>query len=229
MLSSILVTTLPVTLLADPLLATGPKREIASVPVPGPAGLRNVPLRSWKSFRDQSVEKQAHDFSCGASSIATILKYYYGITVSEDQVLQAIGKDKTRANFASMQEAVHKLGFRALGLATNYDQLSRLKMPVIVYVRYRRDDHFSVVQGIGPNTVLLADSSLGNRSFSRAQFLKMWETRTGDHDGESLKGRVLAILPAAATHRPSSQFFVSNPERQTAITVVTMAQSRGLF
>jgi peptidase C39, bacteriocin processing len=48
-------------------------------------------------------------------------------------------------------------------------------MPVVVYIKVRKDDHFSVLRGISGNTVWLADPSLGNRTYSRAQFLEKTE------------------------------------------------------
>jgi len=64
-----------------------------------------------------------------------------------------------------------QFGFRAVGYATSYDQLIKLKAPVVVYLEYRRDKHFSVLRGISENTVWLADPSLGNLTYSRGQFL----------------------------------------------------------
>lgn len=48
-------------------------------------------------------------------------------------------------------------------------------MPVVVYIKVRKDDHFNVLRGISGNTVWLADPSLGNRTYSRAQFLEKTE------------------------------------------------------
>ncbi len=66
-----------------------------------------------------------------------------------------------------MTRALPLFGFKAEGFAANWDQLTRLKIPVIVYLKHRKNDHFSVLRGINKDTVLLADPSMGNRTYSR--------------------------------------------------------------
>jgi putative periplasmic peptidase (bacteriocin resistance) len=84
--------------------------------------------------------------------------------------------------------------------------LAQLKIPVIVYLKYRKNDHFSVLRGINGNTVLLADPSLGNMSLSREQFLAAWKTRDG-----TMESKILAVLPK------NTDFFIRQPERQTRL------------
>lgn len=78
----------------------------------------------------------------------------------------------------------------------------------IVYLKYRKDDHFSVLRGIDKNTVWLADPSLGNRTYSKFQFLDMWDTR----NDKVLKGKILAILPNTKIKK-SVDFFTKTPKR----------------
>lgn len=155
----------------------------------------NVPIKSWKSLRDARVVKQDLDYSCGAASIATVLTEYYQRKTSEREVLELLiqltGK-QGRASFAGMASILPKLGFRAVGLATTWDKLVELKIPVIIYVRQRKEDHFTVISGIDKQRVRLSDSSLGNRVLTRGQFKEIWETR----EEEGLEGKMLAILPA---------------------------------
>lgn len=46
-----------------------------------------------------------------------------------------------------------ELGFQAKGYALPFEQLMQLKIPVIVYLKYRKNDHFSVLRGINEHTV----------------------------------------------------------------------------
>jgi len=78
-----------------------------------------------------------------------------------------IGDNKT--SFEYMQQALLKFGFRAIGFSASYDQLAKLKMPGIVYLEHRKNEHFSVLRGIDESTVWLADPSQGNRTYSRSQ------------------------------------------------------------
>ncbi len=164
-----------------------------------------VPLKSWKTLRDERVVKQDLDYSCGAAALATLLSEYYRQPVSEAELLKAMDKGDGRASFDDMQRALPAFGFKAQGFAASYAQLARLRMPVVVYLKHRKDDHFSVLRGIDGNTVWLADPSLGNRSYSREQFLQMWETRGDDGEHAGLRGKFLAVLPLFwRTRSPSS-------------------------
>lgn len=175
----------------------------------------HVTVKSWKTLRDAGIVKQDLDFSCGAASLATLLNNQYGQNVTEEVLLKAMDKGDDRASFEDMARALPQFGFRAQGFAASWEQLTRLRVPVIVYVKHRRNDHFSVLRGISHDTVWLADPSLGHRTYSREQFLAMWQTRPDAEDG--LAGKFLAILPQqphdAAPHTPS--FFTPNPIRQS--------------
>jgi predicted double-glycine peptidase len=179
-----------------------------------------LPIRSWKTLRDARIVKQNFDFSCGSSSIATILNQFYGQHVSEEAVLDAIDKGDLRATFEDMARALPRFGFRAVGYAASFEQLTKLKMPVIVYLKYRKDDHFSVLRGINADTVWLADSSVGNRYLSRSQFLAMWETR----DAATLKGKILVILPNRPDVSTSQDFFTNDPKKPTALATSLQLQ-----
>jgi predicted double-glycine peptidase len=172
---------------------------------------QHVALKSWKTLRDTNIVKQDKDYSCGAASLATVLNYFYGQSLSEAVLLKVLGKGELRASFEDMQRVLPQFGFRAVGYALSYEQLTRLKIPVVLYLKHRKDDHFSVLRGIDTNTVWLADPTLGNRTYSREQFLLMWHTR-GD---ARLAGKILAILPLRADVDPSETFFMPSLTRQS--------------
>lgn len=173
-----------------------------------------VSIKSWKTLRDARIVKQNLDFSCGAASLATLLNSYYGQDVTEEALLIAMDKGDGRASFDDMARGLSQFGFRAQGFAASWDQLTRLKMPVVVYVKQNKDDHFTVLRGINSEVVWLADPSLGNRTYSREQFLAMWQTRVGAEDG--LAGKFLAILPTIQGITPLDDFFTKAPRRQSA-------------
>lgn len=187
--------------------------EGAWLSTPSAHGL--VAVKSWKTLRDGRVVKQDLDYSCGAASLATLLNAFYGQSLTEAALLEAMDKGGLRASLEDMQRALPQFGFKAQGFAASYEQLMRLKAPVVVYLKYRNDDHFSVLRGIDAHTVWLADPSLGNRTFSRAQFLDMWQTRGGKVNAE-LAGKFLAVLPLNADVHSVSDFFTTAPQRQSA-------------
>lgn len=217
------------------------KNERSSIPLPpkrkeqapGPEGVLLtamsvqglVPVKSWKRLRDSQIVKQDQDFSCGAASLATLLNAFYGQKVTEEALLKAMDKGDGQASFDDMARALPRFGFKAQGFAASWEQLTKLKMPVVVYVRYRKDDHFSVLRGISRNTVWLADPSLGNRTFSRTQFLEMWQTRE-DQQMPALAGKFLAVLPASADPTRWHEYFLKTPVRQSRIAVQQLGFGR---
>ncbi|WP_238482540.1 C39 family peptidase [Noviherbaspirillum aridicola] len=178
-----------------------------------------VRTKSWKALRDTQVVKQDLDYSCGAASLATLLKGFYGQDVTEEALLKAMDKSDGRASFEDMQRGLTQFGFKAQGFAASYEQLVQLRVPVIVYLKHRKDDHFSVLRGIDKNGVWLADPSLGNRTYSREQFLEMWETRSSKDDNARLRGKFLAVLPSVPTVAGRSDFFAKAVRRQTTQAV----------
>lgn len=151
----------------------------------------HLPIKTWKDLRDDSVVKQDLDYSCGAASVATIMNGFYDLEVTEAELLDAM-EDDGAASFQDLAEVVRSYGLKGVGVALSFDQLRQLKVPAIAYLKYRDDDHFSVIRGIDVSgRVSLGDPSWGNRRFTKHQFLNMWETR----EDEVLKGKVLLILP----------------------------------
>lgn len=189
------------------------------------SGVLQVPVKNWKTLRDAQVVKQDLDYSCGAASLATLLNYFYGQDLTEEALLKAMDKGDGRASFDDMAKALPKFGFKAQGFAASWEQLTRLKMPVIVYVKHRKNDHFSVLRGINQDTVWLADPSLGNRTYSRQQFLAMWQTRQASENAD-LSGKFLAILPMQADAKQPDIFFTKTPERQTGLALQMLAHQR---
>ena len=197
--------------------ATPIKSESALLITPTLAG--HVPVKSWKTMRDARVVKQDKDFSCGAASLATLLNEQYNQSVTEEDILKAMSKEDIRASFEDMANIMPQFGFKAQGFAASWEQLTQLHIPVIVYLKNRKDDHFSVLRGIDDDTVWLADPSLGNRTFSREQFLSMWKTRSDNMENAHLHGKFLAILPAQPDIQASDEFFTKTPRRQTILAL----------
>lgn len=155
--------------------------------------LPNTPLSTkttWKDKRDTKVTKQDVDYSCGASSLSTILTYFYQTPKTEQEILGDMALDDVMASFADLATVSQKYGFAARGMVMDYDTLVKIKIPVVVYVNHKRSDHFSVVRAIDGQNVYLSDSSWGNRTLTRKQFEKLWLTTD-----QNTAGKVLLILP----------------------------------
>ena len=182
----------------------------------------SLPITTWKQLRDADLEKQDLDYSCGSAATATILRSFYSRDIYEKDILDEVvrvGDDGT-ASFSDLQQAVKKFGFKAIGISANFEKLKTIKIPAIVYLRYRDKDHFSVIRGINDQGVVwLGDPSWGNRKFTEHQFRDMWETR----DNEQLKGKVLLIIPVDKTLASINQDFFQPPEvNSTAVELLTL-------
>ncbi|TLE01453.1 peptidase C39 [Helicobacter muridarum] len=168
------------------------------------------PIVSWIQIRDKNLIRQEYDYSCGSASLATILAYYYHIETSEKEILDAIFlskgitsdmKEEIEKNeelrkeivfsFFDIDEFVKTKGMRAIGLALDMQSLFMLKTPVIIYVKIRDNEHFTVYKGSDKHFVYLADPSFGNIRVSLAKFKEMFYQRKD----LNYPGKVLAIVP----------------------------------
>ncbi len=185
----------------------------------------NLPIRTWKDLRDSNIEKQDEDFSCGSASVATILRSFYGQAVYEKDILDEVIKagDDGTASFADLEQAVKRFGFKAVGLTLDFEKLKSIKIPAIVYLRYRDKDHFSVIRGVNEHgLVWLGDPSWGNRTFSASRFKSMWEMR----DDENLKGKILLIIPENKSLAKLNKDFFKPPKiNSTATHLLTLRRS----
>lgn len=149
-------------------------------------------VNTWKALRDFRIVKQQLDYSCGAASMATILNEFYGMSVTEKDVLTRMGATD-RSSFQRLADVAPAYGVRAGGLMLSFDDLKQLKIPAIAYVQYRGEDHFTVIRGIRRDGVVhVADPSWGNRQLTAHQFRRMWEAP--DTDGTP-RGRILLLIP----------------------------------
>lgn len=164
-----------------------------------------APMMTWKQLRDKGVEKQDRDFSCGAASLATLLRGYYGIAATEDEVLGYLQtQDGATSLFELVNAANEGWSIAAQGVALDFEGLRRLQRPTLVYLEVQGQGHFSIVRGIDADgAVWLADSSWGNRLLSRRQFSALWDTR--EHD--RLRGRALIFGPAPEGAQISQPWF----------------------
>jgi predicted double-glycine peptidase len=149
-------------------------------------------VNTWKALRDFRIVKQQLDYSCGAASMATILNEFYGMSVTEEDVLTRMGATD-RSSFQQLADVAPAYGVRAGGLMLSFDDLRQLKIPAIAYVQSRGEDHFTVIRGIRSDGVVhVADPSWGNRQLTAHQFRRMWEAP--DTDGTP-RGRILLLIP----------------------------------
>ena len=173
---------------------------------------------SWIEIKNKNLTRQKYDYSCGSASLSTILKYYYYQNISEKQILESVMKMKgiTKENivkkykednglsFLDLSSFVKDKGFKALGLALDMDALKKLQIPVILYVKIRKSEHFTVYKGMDDRYAYLADPTMGNTKVRLSKFKEMFYQR----EDLAYPGKILAILPLSETIVAHKDFMI---------------------
>lgn len=167
----------------------------------------SMPVQSWIERRGMGIAKQKFDYSCGAASLVNIIKYYYGVNTDELEIIGKIGI-KQAFSMSDLAQAAEQYGFKPVGLAVNYETLMKFQRPVIVYLDYWDDGHFSVLRSIDRHGVWLADPAWGNTRLRRERFERFWRTR----DNAEAPGRVLVLLPKPGTKVSINDAFLAAPQ-----------------
>lgn len=188
-------------------------------------------ITSWSEMRDKNLTKQEYDYSCGAASLSSILEHYYGLkNASEKEILDTVllkkgidinqkeeiqfddeMKQKAHLSFYDMVGYAEDRGFRAFGLAVDLPALYELKAPVIIYVKVRNIEHFSVLKGIDSKFVYLADPSFGNIKVSVAKFVEMfYPKKTRQEAREEKQQAKLAKKPKKSYSDEAESMMIQN-------------------
>lgn len=136
--------------------------------------------------RHKNVVLQEWELSCAAAALATILRYQFGVPITERSVaLGLINREEYLANpdlvkirqgfsLLDLKRFVDGRGYEGIGLGqlTLPDLFERA--PVIVPVNLQGFPHFVVFRGGTQNSVLLADPAFGNTTVSKTKFLDGW-------------------------------------------------------
>ncbi len=167
-------------------------------------GITEADMVTFKDFRDAKIQKQQLVFSCGAASVATVLQSFYGMDVTENDILNSLD-DNNRYTFGDLAKVAEKCKFQEIGVDIGFSDLEKLKILAIAHIRYRETDHFTVIRGISSGIVQLADPAFGNRRFREKFFRKYWEQGSGN-------GRILIIVPDSLSLFPTQEQFFLEPK-----------------
>jgi len=175
-------------------------------------------VKSYIEFKNEGMIRQEFDYSCGSSSLATIFKFFFNEKISEKEVLdwvldkkglidknckdnkkekckikklEELEEEDFKLSFFDLAEFVKEKGYKAVALALNLDELRKLKVPAIAFVKIRRNEHFTVYKGMDKKFVYLADPSFGNIKVRIGKFKKMFYTR----NGPKYRGKILVFIP----------------------------------
>ena len=143
-------------------------------------------VTSLSEQRQRHLVTQQWDLSCGAATLATVLKFQHGEDVTEREVAIGLMKREEylknpklvqlRQGFSllDMKRYLGQKGYQGIGLGKlTLPELVR-RAPVIVPIQTRGYNHFVVFRGIHGNRVLLADPAWGNRTMRKERFRQAW-------------------------------------------------------
>lgn len=164
------------------------------------------------------IVKQQYDYSCGSAALATLLRYYLGEDLSEEEIIRgllAYGDakqiEKLRAfSLLDMKRFVEALGYKGAGFKAEIDDLKTLGRPCIIPINLYEYVHFVVFKGIYGDHIFFADPAMGNISFTLQKFSEIWHQNVifvvppKDEalalSGLSLKDRDLLIIDTYTLH-----------------------------
>jgi predicted double-glycine peptidase len=154
--------------------------------LPGTGGtVINKRVVSMEAAKFKNVVRQQTDFSCGAASLATILKHAYGMDVDELSVMQGLLQVSNPAivmkkgfSLLDLKNYAEALGFRARGYRVTLERLKTIRVPTIVMLDLEGYKHFVVLKRIVDGKAYLADPSLGNKVIDEADFIEAWANKT---------------------------------------------------
>lgn len=149
--------------------------------VPG-VGRYVKPIQSIRERKFEYVIEQQTDFSCGAASLATILKYAYHLDdISEELVLVGMLENADIAvvqekgfSLLDMKNYLQSKGLRGRGYQIGGNELKKLQVPAILLLNDGGYSHFVVFRRISQDEVYLGDPALGNRIMPLEEFEKKW-------------------------------------------------------
>lgn len=147
-------------------------------------GLYTGNVESMREGRFRHIVRQQTDYSCGASALATILRYGYHLNADEATVIQGMlgiadAELVAQRGFSllDIKRYVESIGMRGRGYRISEDRLRSLRVPGLVLMDVRGFRHFVVLKQVVGDYAEIADPILGNRSIPVAEFLESWPSR----------------------------------------------------
>lgn len=170
--------------LAALLLITAPKAPAGPITMGGVlpgGGMIHKQVESIQERKFSDLVKQRTDFSCGAASLATILRYAYERDTGETDVLEGLfevtdAEQVRRRGFSllDIKNYVQTVGLRGRGYQVNEEGLDSISIPTIVLLDIDGYKHFVVLKKVDGQYAYIGDPALGNRVMDRDEFINGW-------------------------------------------------------
>ena len=140
---------------------------------------------NYKQLKDMHIVMQKSDYSCGAAAMATVLRYYWGDNVTEEQIILTImemltpeemkDRIKNGLTITDLRRAAVKMGYLSTIGTLSFQKLAESKVPLVVGITADGFKHFVVYRGVDCDWVYLADPIRGNIRVSYLDFVCQWQ------------------------------------------------------
>ena len=148
--------------------------------LPGGAVIQKE-VKSTRELKYTDMIPQRTDFSCGAASVATILKYAYGVQTTEEEVLEGMFEVADQKivlekgfSLLDMKRYVEKIGMQGIGFRIKPEEMETIAIPTIVLVNIKGYYHFVVLKKVQDGKVYVGDPALGNQVYELDKFVDTW-------------------------------------------------------
>jgi predicted double-glycine peptidase len=153
-----------------------------SVALTLPPARAERPVRSLLEIRHEALIPQRWDNSCGAATLATVLRFYKGVSTDEEAVARGMLRQtdplrvRVRGGFSllDMQRYLARIGFQGDGYARMALADLAQHTPMIVPITMNGYAHFVVVRGVTATGVNIGDPSFGNYAMGLSAFAAKW-------------------------------------------------------
>jgi len=119
--------------------------------------------------------KQPDEMDCGPTCLRMIARHY-GKSISLQDLRALANTTRIGSSLFGLSEAAEKIGFRTIGVKISYQQLE--EEATFPCIAHWNQNHFVVVYKIKNDTVYIADPGHGLLKYSKADFLKSWQSDT---------------------------------------------------
>lgn len=172
------------------LLLVGQLAEAAEGLIPR----RPVPASVRADTRyDTALHRQSRLFSCGAAAISSYSTFWLGDALSEQQVLDLLFSkldvaERKKVELGGLSPSQMSLIVRQLGYSerweqVRFDDLAKIRPPVVVFIDYDGQPHWAIFKGIQNGEIYLGDPAVGNIRVTPEEFRRLWALEDNGNAG----------------------------------------------
>lgn len=165
---------------------------------------------------DDGLIRQTTEVTCGPAAVASLLKFYFGVDTSEEEMAKLSGtyENKT-SSLLGLRNACRAKGFEAVGyrmtLPQMLEEVESRGVPVVIHFN-EPSLHYALVIGRVGNFIIVSDPSQGNISMDVGDFKRRWS------------GAVLVVRSS----RPANRALVERRKRSAETRLETLRRAGSL-